>query len=252
LIYASRPYDALGIIYDALGHHDSAAWGAYVVSLLGDAGIKPGGRLVDAACGTGGIALELFRAGYAVLGVDISERMLTAASQKAAEAGAAVTFVRQDIRALRVHAPVDGILCACDAVNYLPEDADLASFLLSARRSLRKGGALLFDISSEEKLRAMDGQLYGEETDDCAYLWTNSVDEGARVITMDITLFIRRRGQESFRREREQHRLRMWSAEEIQVALVKAGYALKGMYAAFTREAPASGCDRIQFAAVAL
>jgi SAM-dependent methyltransferase len=252
VIRANRPYDALGIVYDALGHHDSVSWGAYIAGLLGDLGVKPGGRLIDAACGTGGIALELFKAGYAVLGVDISERMLTAASQKAAEAGAAIAFVRQDIRSLRVHAPVDGVVCACDAVNYLLADADLESFFGSARRSLRKGGALLFDISAEEKLRAMDGQLYGEETDGCAYLWTNAMDKEAKVIAMDITLFIRMRGNECFRREREQHRMRIWRAEEIQAALSKAGYGLKGMYAAFTRKAPASGCDRIQFAAIAL
>lgn len=188
---AKKPYDALGIIYDALGHHDYAAWGAYLAGLLADFGIKPGGRLIDAACGTGGITLELFRSGYSVLGVDISQQMLTEAAGKAMKAGAAITFVRQDIRAMRVHRPADGIVCACDAVNYLLEDKGLASFLACARRSLRKGGALLFDVSSEEKLRAMDGQLYGEETDDSAYLWTNEVDEGTRVITMDITLFIR-------------------------------------------------------------
>jgi SAM-dependent methyltransferase len=246
----NRPYDALGIIYDALGHHDYAAWGAYLAGLLGDAGIKGGGRLIDAACGTGGIALELHKAGYAVLGIDISQRMLTAAASKAAKAGAAITFVRQDIRAMRVHRPVDGIVCACDAVNYLLADEDLGRFLRSARRGLRKGGLLLLDVSSEEKLRAMDGQLYGEETDDSAYLWTNAVDAETRVITMDITLFIRQ--WEYFRREREQHRLRIWSAGEIASALSQAGYELKGTYAAFTREAPGQGCDRIQFVASAI
>lgn len=247
---ANKPYDALGIIYDALGHHDYAAWGAYLAELLGAFGVKPGNRLIDAACGTGGITLELFRAGYAVLGIDISQQMLTEAATKAMRAGAAITFVRQDIRAMRIHRPADGIICACDAVNYLLTAEDLGKFLRSARRSLRKGGALLFDVSSEEKLRAMDGQLYGEETDDSAYLWTNAVDEETRVITMDITLFIRQ--WEYFRREREQHSLRIWSEGEIASALAQAGYELKGTYAAFTRDTPKSGCDRIQFAAIAL
>jgi ubiquinone/menaquinone biosynthesis C-methylase UbiE len=246
----SKPYDALGLIYDALGHHDYAAWGAYLAGLLGDLGAKPGSRLIDAACGTGGISLALFKAGYSVLGMDISQRMLTEAANKAMKAGAAITFVRQDIRAMRVHRPVDGIVCSCDAVNYLLADKDLNAFLKSARRSLRKGGALLLDVSSEEKLRGMDGQLYGEETDDSAYLWTNELDEATRVITMDITLFIRQ--WEYFRREREQHQMRLWSADEISSALAGNGYELKGMYAAFTRDAPTSGCDRIQFVAVAV
>lgn len=247
---ANAPYDALGIIYDALGHHDAALWGAYLAELLKDMGVPPGGRVIDAACGTGGIALELHRAGYSVLGVDRSQRMLTEAAAKAMKAGAAVTFVRQDIRALRVHRPADGIVCACDAVNYLPAAEDLGRFLRSARRGLKRGGALLFDVSSEEKLTAMDGQLYGEETDDCAYLWTNAVDAETHIITMDIALFIRQ--GKLFRREREQHRLRIWSEGELATALAAAGFELKGTYAAFTRDAPVKGCDRIQFAAVAI
>jgi SAM-dependent methyltransferase len=246
----NRPYDALGIIYDALGHHDYEAWGCYLVGLLRDLGVRPGGRLIDAACGTGGITLELARAGYSVLGVDISQRMLTEAAAKAARAGAPITFVRQDIRKLRVHRPVDGIVCVCDAVNYLLTAEDLAGFLKSARRSLPKGGALLFDVSSEEKLLAMDGQLYGEETDDSAYLWTNSVDRETSVITMDITMFIRQ--WEYYRREHEVHRQRIWRAGELEEALARHGYEPAGRYAAFTAEPPGPGCQRIQFAARAI
>jgi ubiquinone/menaquinone biosynthesis C-methylase UbiE len=247
---ANEPYDALGIIYDALGHHDSARWGSYLAELLKDMGVPPGGRVIDAACGTGGIALELHKAGYSVLGIDRSQRMLTEAAAKAMKAGAGITFVRQDIRAMRVHRPSDGIVCACDAVNYLLTDEDLGKFLKGARRGLKRGGALLFDVSSEEKLTAMDGQLYGEETDDCAYLWTNAVDTETHIITMDITLFIRQ--GKLFRREREQHCLRIWGEGEISAALSQAGFELKGTYAAFTRGAPAKDCDRIQFAAVAV
>lgn len=247
---SSKPYDVLGIIYDALGHHDYSAWGAYLAELLRDLGVKPGSRLIDAACGTGGISLVLFRAGYSVLGVDISQQMLTVAAGKAAKAGAAITFVRQDIRSLRVHRPIDGILCACDGVNYLLTAADLVNFLKNARKSLKKGGVLLFDISSEEKLRSMDGQLYGEETDESAYLWTNSVDNSTSIISMDITVFIKQ--WEYYRREHEVHRQRIWSIGELTNALGQCGYELKGVYGAFTREAPKAGCDRVQFVAQAI
>jgi cyclopropane fatty-acyl-phospholipid synthase-like methyltransferase len=245
----SLPYDALGIIYDALGHHDYTAWGAYLAGLLKDKGVKPGGKLIDAACGTGGITLELAKAGYSVLGMDISQQMLTAAAAKSTKAGALITFVRQDIRAMRVHRPVDGIICSCDGVNYLLTTQDLTSFLTNARKSLSAGGVLLFDISSEEKLMAMDGQLYGEETSDSAYLWTNSVSSRTKVITMDITLFIKQ--LDYYRREHEVHRQRIWSTGEIEEALQKCGYQLNSMYGAFTREPPQAGCDRIQFVATA-
>jgi hypothetical protein len=78
----------------------------------------------------------------------------------------------------------------------------------------------------------------------------NEMDEKAGIITMDITFFIRQ--GEYFRRERERHSLRMWSAGEISEALMKTGYELKGTYAAFTHDAPAPGCERIQFVAAAV
>lgn len=245
-----KPYDALAIVYDALGHHDYKVWGAYLSGLLQDMDVLPGGKLIDAACGTGGISLELHKAGYSVLGIDRSQQMLTEAAGKAAKAGAPITFVRQDIRSMRVHRPVDGILCACDGVNYLLEHDDLKQFFCSARKSLKKGGVLLFDVSSEEKLMAMDGQLYGEETDDTAYLWTNRVDLEKRVITMDITLFIRQ--WEYWRREHEVHRQRIWTEGEINEALAQCGYEPRAVYAAFTRKAPQAGCARLQFVAVAV
>jgi SAM-dependent methyltransferase len=220
------------------------------VDLLLDSGIRPGGRLIDAACGAGGVTLELSKAGYVVLGIDISQQMLTQAAAKATRAGAAITFVRQDIRNMRVHRPVDGILCTCDGVNYLLTDAGLNGFLKNARKSLKKGGVLLFDVSSEAKLRSMDGQLYGEETDDCAYLWSNSVDNETSIITMDITLFIRQ--WEYWRREHEVHRQRIWSQDELARAMERCGYELRAVYGAFTREAPLAGCDRIQFVAAAV
>jgi SAM-dependent methyltransferase len=249
-VSTTKPYEALGIIYDALGHHDYVAWGGYLAELLKDLGVMPGSRLIDAACGTGGITLELYKAGYAVLGMDVSQQMLTAAAAKAAKAGAAITFVHQDIRSMRVHRPIDGIICSCDGVNYLLSKADLLSFLRNARKSLKKGGILLFDVSSEEKLRAMDGQLYGEENEESAYLWTNSIDEESGIITMDITLFIKQ--WEFYRREQEVHRQKIWTAQELVDALCQSGYEPVGVYGEFTREPPAAGCNRIQFSAAAI
>ena len=146
---AMMPYSALGALYDGLGHHDYAAWGAYLTGLLEKQGVTAGCRVIDAACGTGGIAMELAQAGFQVLGMDISAQMLSEAAEKAARAGKPVTFVHQDITAMRVHRPMDAVVCACDGVNYLTDDDALLKFFQSARRSLKKGGVLLFDISTE-------------------------------------------------------------------------------------------------------
>lgn len=245
------PYSVLGALYDGLGHHNYTAWSAYLMGLLRAAGVEPGSRVVDCACGTGGITLELARAGYRMTGVDLSAAMLSEAAGKAARAGCAVPFVRQDITNLRVHRPMDAALCVCDGVNYLTDDDALQGFLASARRGLRAGGVLLFDISTDDKLRAMAGQLYGEDDDDFAYLWFNDLEDNGRVLAMDVTVFTRDEDGR-FQRGQEHHRQRLWSRTEVEEALVAAGFGLMGVYEAFTTSAPGPGCPRIQFAARAI
>jgi ubiquinone/menaquinone biosynthesis C-methylase UbiE len=53
-----------------------------IKSLLQESG---GRRVLDAGCGTGRVAIELSRRGYAVVGMDADEQMLAAARAKAPE-----------------------------------------------------------------------------------------------------------------------------------------------------------------------
>jgi 2-polyprenyl-3-methyl-5-hydroxy-6-metoxy-1,4-benzoquinol methylase len=53
-----------------------------IESLLGETG---GSRVLDAGCGTGRVAIELAARGFSVTGMDLDERMLSAARAKAPE-----------------------------------------------------------------------------------------------------------------------------------------------------------------------
>src|SRR5262249_51540094 len=60
-----------------------------VVSALA---IEPGTRVLDVACGTGGVALRAARAGADVIGIDISADQLAKARHAADEEGLSVRF----------------------------------------------------------------------------------------------------------------------------------------------------------------
>jgi ubiquinone/menaquinone biosynthesis C-methylase UbiE len=60
----------------------------------------PGRRLLDVGTGTGRAAIALARAGAEVVGVDASAQMLDVARERAAAAGATVTFETADAHAL--------------------------------------------------------------------------------------------------------------------------------------------------------
>lgn len=185
-------YEDFAGLYDVLMDDvDYDAWAAYYLELIALAGIVPK-SVCDCACGTGSMSVRFAARGLRVTGVDLSGEMLARAQEKARRFGVQAMFVRQDICALRLPRPVDALVCACDGVNYLLDDARVAAFFKSAREALRPGGALAFDISSPWKLRNTLGDaFFGEDREDVTYLWSNRFDAAARTVTMDLTFFAR-------------------------------------------------------------
>jgi ubiquinone/menaquinone biosynthesis C-methylase UbiE len=57
------------------------------VRLVDLAGVRPGSRVLDLACGTGDIAFESARRGGVVVGLDITPRMIELARAKPGAAG---------------------------------------------------------------------------------------------------------------------------------------------------------------------
>jgi ubiquinone/menaquinone biosynthesis C-methylase UbiE len=96
----------------------------------------PGGRVLDAACGTGRHSRHLVDLGHEVLGIDLSPEMLNRAAANVPEA----TFVEGDLR--DIPAPdehFDVVVCAL-ALAHL---ADLRAGITELARVLRPGGRLV-------------------------------------------------------------------------------------------------------------
>ena len=92
-------YTSFAGFYDRLTSDvDYAGAAAYLLGLFR----LHGGRtdtLLDLACGSGSLSLELARQGADIIGVDGSEDMLALAQEKAAAAGLPLLFLHQDMRA---------------------------------------------------------------------------------------------------------------------------------------------------------
>ena len=107
--------------------------------------LRPGSRLLDVGCGSGGPALHLVRrAGCQVVGVDLSEEAVAEATRLAHEASLETrsSFLQADAReALPFENDTFDALICIDAINHLP---DRARVLGDWARLLRPGGRLLF------------------------------------------------------------------------------------------------------------
>jgi ubiquinone/menaquinone biosynthesis C-methylase UbiE len=120
-------------------------------ALLSLASLELGEQVLDIACGTGLVSFEASRAvsrsGH-VLGIDLSERMVDAAEQRAQEMKLSnCSFSRMDAETLALpDASFDVVLCAL-GLMYMP---DPEKAVREMRRVLRPGGRVSLAVWGEQ------------------------------------------------------------------------------------------------------
>lgn len=145
----------------------------------------------DVACGTGTTALRLAARGVPrVHGTDISDDMIRVARDRAAAAGADVAFAVQPMQALSLPHPVDLILCAYDALNALPSEADLRRTLRGFFDNLTPGGHVVCDLATLRHLAEDWGD--GEIAVDEPYpgVWHSVWDDERLRLTVHLTVAV--------------------------------------------------------------
>lgn len=225
---SGAPYQFLAPYYERLSEaRDWDAWIAYADAVLDWAGGGRGPmRILDAACGTGRIAVGLCSLGHHVTGVDVSDAMLAEARERAEGLGFALPLFRQDLRRLRLPERFDAAVCLCDSLNYLTEWEDFALALRRLGEHLEAGGLLLFDVNTEWKLANVYGDYtYAEHYDDFSYVWVNAYDPARRTVRMELTLFVQV-APGLYRRYDEVHVQRAYTHEEVVRAVAEAGLTL--------------------------
>jgi len=102
-------------------------------------------RILDIGCGTGRHALELARRGYKVTGIDLSERQISIARQKAEKENLDVKFARADARELDFKDEFDLVIMMCEGGFPLMETDEMNFMILrNAANALKKGGKFIF------------------------------------------------------------------------------------------------------------
>ncbi|MBQ8161027.1 MAG: class I SAM-dependent methyltransferase [Clostridia bacterium] len=218
-------YTQFAEIYDELmSDVDYEVWADQYARLMDGFGIGPRSHICECACGTGNLTIPLRKRGFVITGVDLSQDMLWIAAQKAREAAQMIPFVRQDMRSLRLHRPVDAILSTCDGVNYLMQEEDLSSFFTSAYASLRPGGGLFFDLSTPYKLQNLLGdRLICQDTDHITFFWQNHYHENRCSVDMELSFFVKEKDGR-YRRIDEEQKQRSYSFETLKTLLERAGF----------------------------
>ena len=219
-----QAYEALAAHYDAFCldvPYDEIL--DFYQALFSRAGIAP--KLVlDLACGTGEMSVRLAKAGYEVIGADISPDMLAVASGKDCPAGAVPPiYICQPMEELDLFGTIDAAVCCLDGVGYVTDKRKLARAFSRVRLFMNPGGAFIFDINSPSLLRALDGCAFTREDADAFCVYQGDFSAENNVFTYTLDLF-EKQGR-LYRRTTEYHRERAYEPAELEKMLLEAGFS---------------------------
>lgn len=115
--------------------------------------VKPTGWVLDLGCGSGRHITELSKAGYDVVGMDVSLNLLRIAKSKAFEAELRVPLVRADMRFLPFQFDAFVATVSLDSsFGYLSSENEDLQVLKEIARTLKGRGFLLLDVFNRERL----------------------------------------------------------------------------------------------------
>ena len=241
-------YHALAGTYDALTGDVGYEKRADFLEKLFEKSHIPVKTVLDLACGTGTMTWILTGRGYELIGVDASEEMLAAAMGKSGSVeGVAPIFLHQSMPKLDLYGTVDAAICCLDSLNYLTDPKDVQRTFARLHLFVAPGGVLIFDINTVEKLAALDGQVFLDETEDTYCVWRPEYRRGICTYYMDL---FQLQSDGSWERDFEMHRERAYTVEELTAWLEAAGFGEIRTYGDGKLRRPAQGEQRIYFSCI--
>ena len=123
---------------------------AFVAAELG-ARMRPGGWVLDLACGQGRHTVPLAQRGYRLIGLDYQLPLLHTAVRQARKAGVTPAFIRGDMRELPFSTAFDAVVNLFTAFGYFSDD-DNQRVLREVARVLRPGGWFILDVANRDAL----------------------------------------------------------------------------------------------------
>jgi ubiquinone/menaquinone biosynthesis C-methylase UbiE len=111
--------------------------------------LKPDGYILDLACGSGRHSIPIATAGYGIIGLDASLRLLRIAKQRSDE----VELVRGDVRFLPFKEEIFNATISMDtSFGYLPSEKDDLRSLQEVYRVIGKTSFFILDVFNCEQL----------------------------------------------------------------------------------------------------
>ena len=173
--------------------------------------------LLDLACGTGDIAVNMIEKGIDTIAVDISEEMLQVAKSKNEN----LLCLCQDASELDLFGTVDGAICTLDSLNHIVEPDKLQRVFNKVSLFLEKDCLFIFDMNTEYKHnQVLANNTFVIENENIYCEWQNYTENN--ITDIDLDFFIGNNNN-SYSRYFEQFSERAYSDDEIKIAVNNSG-----------------------------
>ena len=236
------PYRRLASIYDhVMRHVDYVHWASYVESLFGRHHVSPV-DVLDLACGTGSLAIELHRRGYHMQGADACREMLDVGEEKAKQLGYAIAFYHRDLRDLCGLPACDAVLCLYDSMNYMMTLDDMAEAFAQMYRVVKPGGICAFDVCTESNSIQHFNDLREEDSGNgFTYVRHSYFEDGVQYNRFDIHF------EDTDEMVEEIHRQRIYPLKAVEEVLETSEFEVECAYGGFGYAKPTEMSDRVHF-----
>jgi len=227
-----------------MDHVSYDRWADYIEKILKKHGIEKG-LVLELGCGTGTMTRKMADKGYDMIGIDISEDMLSLARERSEGKYEDILYLCQDMRAFELYGTVAAIICVCDTINYMLTTEDLSKVFRLAGNYLDPGGLFIFDMDTiylYEQVLA-DKTTYIEH-ENGSFIWENNYYPEENINEVNLTFFIKQENS-LYRKYQETHTRRAYDLETIRKLLNEAQLDMIGAYHELTELEPRPDSERI-------
>jgi len=242
-------YERFAHVYDEL--QKDIPYNLYVDWVVQHAPSSQYPALLDIGCGTGVLSLLFAQAGYKVSGIDLSEEMLSIATERFTAAGYHAPLYCMSMDELDGFEALDVVTITIDSLNYVIEEQAVYTTLERIYHALRDGGQLFFDVHSLFKMNEifLDGPFTYDDGD-ISYVWHTEPADYEHSVIHQMTFYVRDIASELYERFDEEHIQRTFSIDQYMTWLRTIGFDHVEITADFTDEAPEYDSERIFIRAV--
>lgn len=234
-------YSDFAAFYDGLTENvDYKVRSAYISNFFSRYG--KGKTVLDLACGTGSVSQHLSKEGYDIIGLDLSEEMLTVAASKGIPN---LQLIRGDMTDFMLFEKVNYCVCSLDAINHLTDYNDVLRCFQCVSDALTDGGVFVFDVNTPYKHRqVLFNNTFVFDEDDFFLSWDNEYKDNDVIdIYLDFFVF----NGKNYDRFSENITERAYSIDSLKQGLVYCGFEILGVFDELSEDAPREDSERVYF-----